>query len=240
MAESITLYTAKICPWAHRAELALKESKLPYKRFEVDLANKPEWYAPKVNPASKVPAIAYGGPDVSPDTPSPESLKIAESGVLIEFFADIAPTTSLLPSDPVARAQARFFIETVTSKFAGAFHGALHRGEDPAEILPVIELIQRLLPGEGGYAVGEWSIADAAVTPFLARAEVVFKNDLGKYEEGRGREVWGRVEREEKYKRFRKYFEDVKGRDSFKETFYPEVVKEVFTRRYARAPVAAN
>ena len=37
-----------------KTELALKESKLPYKRFEVDLKNKPEWYAPKVNPASKV------------------------------------------------------------------------------------------------------------------------------------------------------------------------------------------
>lgn len=37
-----------------KAELALKESKLPYTRFEIDLKNKPEWYAPQVNPVSKV------------------------------------------------------------------------------------------------------------------------------------------------------------------------------------------
>ena len=40
--------------WHSKTELALKESKLPYKRFEIDLKNKPEWYAPKVNSASKV------------------------------------------------------------------------------------------------------------------------------------------------------------------------------------------
>lgn len=74
MVEQITLYSAKVCPWAHRTELALKESGLPYKRYEIDLANKPEWYAPKVNPASKVPALAYGGPDVDPAEPSPDSV----------------------------------------------------------------------------------------------------------------------------------------------------------------------
>lgn len=31
----------------------MKESKLPYKRYEIDLKNKPDWYAPRVNPASK-------------------------------------------------------------------------------------------------------------------------------------------------------------------------------------------
>ena len=39
----------------------------------------------------------------------------------------------------------------------------------------------------GCYAVGEWSIADAAVTPFFARAEVMFKNKIGKYKEGKGK-----------------------------------------------------
>lgn len=37
-----------------QVELALAEAKADYKRFDVDLQNKPEWYAPKVNPASKV------------------------------------------------------------------------------------------------------------------------------------------------------------------------------------------
>jgi len=237
MTEQITLYTAKICPWAHRAEIALKESKLPYKRYEIDLKNKPEWYAPKVNPASKVPAIAYGGPDVEPDSPSPESQKIAESGVLIELFADLS-NEELLPKDPILRAKARFFIETVTPLFAGAWRGFLARGEDPAAIFKAVDVIQNLLPAEG-YAVGPWSIADAAVTPFFARAEVSLKNDIGVYEEGKGKATWETLETDPKYARFRQYFNDIKSRDSFKETFFPEVIINTFSAMYAR-PVQAK
>ncbi|KAH9477358.1 Glutathione S-transferase U5 [Psilocybe cubensis] len=227
MPETITLYTAK-------TELALKESKLPYKRYEIDLSNKPEWYAPKINPASKVPAIAYGGPDVAPENPSPDSQKIAESYVLLELFADLSTEVPLLPKDPILRAKARFFVETVTPKFSGAYYAALTRGEDPDQILGAIEVIQNLLPPEG-FAVGEWSIADAAVLPFFARAEVTIGNDIGKFEEGKGKATWAKIENDEKYARFKKYFNDLKSRDSFKETFHPEYVKETFAKRFARA-----
>ncbi|KAF5318828.1 hypothetical protein D9619_010983 [Psilocybe cf. subviscida] len=237
MAKQITLYTAKICPWAHRTELALKESKLPYTRFEIDLKNKPEWYAPQVNPASKVPAISYGGPDVSPDTPSPESEKIAESGVLIELIADLS-NEELLPKDPVLRAKARFFIETVTPLVAGAFRGAMAQGQDPEAIFKAVDIIQKLLPAEG-YAIGNWSIADAAVTPFFARAEVVFKNDIGAYEAGKGKATWAKLESDEKYARFRKYFNDIKARDSFKETFYPDYIADTFSKLYPRTATAS-
>ncbi|KIM36713.1 hypothetical protein M413DRAFT_449051 [Hebeloma cylindrosporum] len=216
MPEQITLYTAKICPWAHRAEITLKESNLPYKRYEIDLKDKPEWYAPKISSVGKVPAITYGGPDVSPEDPSPESQKLAESGVLIQFFADL--DQSLLPKDPFTRAKARFFIETASPLISGAFLGAVTRGENPEGVLTAIEAIQKLLPEEG-YAVGEWSIADAAVTPFFARAEVAFKNDLGKYEEGKGKATWAKLETDEKYARFRKYFADLKSRKASKRHF---------------------
>lgn len=238
MPEQITLYTAKICPWAHRTELALKESKLPYKRYEIDLRNKPEWYAPQVNPASKVPAIAYGGPDVSPDHPSPESQKLAESGVLIEFIAELSQQ-QLLPKDPVQRAKARFFIETVSPKISGTHYEILRGNKDPTAILEVVDIIQNLLPSEG-YAVGEWSIADAAVTPFFARAEVALKNDIGKYVEGKGKSTWEILQKDEKYARFRRYFGDLKSRASFQETFYEDVIKEGYSKLFARTEVLAN
>jgi glutathione S-transferase len=79
--------------------------------------------------------------------------------------------------------------------------------------------LQNLLPAEG-YAVGEWSIADAAVTPFLARASVALKNDLGAYDQGKGIKLWETLQDDAKYARFRKYFDDVTKRDSFKETFF--------------------
>ncbi|PPQ97177.1 hypothetical protein CVT26_000440 [Gymnopilus dilepis] len=90
MLDLITLHAAKICPWAHRVELALKESKLPYKRYEVDLAIKPEWYAPLVSPASEIPAIAYGAPNVPPYQPLQESARLAESYTLLAFVANLS------------------------------------------------------------------------------------------------------------------------------------------------------
>jgi glutathione S-transferase len=138
---------------------------------------------------------------------------------LIELIADLSDE-ELLPKDPVLKAKARFFIETVTPLVAGAFRGAMAQGQDPEAIFKAVETIQKLLPAEG-YAVGNWSIADAAVTPFFARAEVVFKNDIGVYEEGKGKAAWAKLENDEKYARFRKYFNDIKARDSFKETFHP-------------------
>ncbi|TFK21492.1 hypothetical protein FA15DRAFT_645501 [Coprinopsis marcescibilis] len=237
MSELITLYTAKICPWAHRVELALKESGLEYQRFEVDLQNKPEWYAPQVNPASKVPAIAYGGPPTSPSSPSPLSTKLAESYVLLEFIADISKSVALLPPTPVARAQARFFIETFTSKFAAPWYASLHRGEDPAAaVLPAIDALQTLLPPEGGFAAGaQYTIADAAVTPFLARASVALKHDLGAYPAGEGKAVWETLQNDDKYKRFRQYYADVSSRENFKQTFDEDYILEVFTKLFAES-----
>lgn len=170
----------------------------------------------------KVPAIAYGGPDVDPSEPSPESTKLAESYVLLEFIADLASTTSkpLLPTSPVARARARFFAETVISKFTPAFYAALTRGEDPAVLLPAFDSIVELLPKKGGFAVGDqWSIGDAAVVPFIARALVVLERDIDAYKEGQGRKVREILDTDAKYERFRRYYQDNSERPSFKKTW---------------------
>ncbi|KAF9527690.1 hypothetical protein CPB83DRAFT_855868 [Crepidotus variabilis] len=237
MTGQITLYSSKTCPWAQRTEITLQESQLPYKRFEIGLKDKPEWYAPKINPASKVPAIAYGGPNVPADQPSASSHKIAESGVIIEFIADLSKDVQLLPKDPIQRAQARFFIQTVAYKVYESYFIPIKSGTDPASLLEAIQVLQDFLPSEG-YAIGEWSIADAAVTPFLARAEVAFSNDLGTYEPGRGQAVWAKLEQEPQYERFRKYLADVKGRKSFQNTWDAEHMKNAYIGHFSRTSTA--
>lgn len=46
----IILYTSRLCPWAHRAHIALKESGLDYEEVSIDL-NVPRepWYL-EINP----------------------------------------------------------------------------------------------------------------------------------------------------------------------------------------------
>ncbi len=82
----------------------------------------------------------------------------------------------------------------------GPWYSAVTRGEDPAPFLKALDIVQSLLPAEG-YAVGQWNIVDAAVS-FFAHAEVTFKNDIGKYEVGKGKALWATVESGPKYTRF--------------------------------------
>lgn len=161
--------------------------------------------------------MAYGGPNVPADQPSPESTKIAESLVLLEFVADLSG--NLLPKDPVLRAKARFFIDTFSNTFSPAYVAAYFRGEPIEPILAAIEKIQALL-GPEGYAIGsDFTIADAAVAPFFARLEVALKGDYGAYSEGEGPKAYETLQTDPKYSRYRKYFADIKARDSFKKTF---------------------
>ncbi|TFK79089.1 glutathione S-transferase C-terminal-like protein [Polyporus arcularius HHB13444] len=236
MPETLTLYTAKVCPYAQRAEIALAEAKAPFTRYEIDLQNKPEWYAPKVNPASKVPAIAYGGPQVPPDQPSPESTKLAESLVLVEFIADLYPNANLLPADPVLRAKARFFIDGVSTKLVPAWHNFLQGKGSVEDLYKAVEYLQEQLPAEGGFAVGQYSIADIAITPFLARARVGLINELGAYPEGEGKKVWEALSSGQgRLARFGKYITDLLNRDSFKATFDEAYITERQKARYANA-----
>lgn len=166
---------------------------------------------------SQVPAIAYGGPEVPPDQPSPESIKIAESLVLVEFVADLYPDSGILPKDPVERAQVRFFIEGVSSKLIPAWYAYFLRNAPVEDFYGALEYIQSLLPAEG-YAIGKFSAADIAIAPFLARTRISLLNELGKYPEGDGKKVW-ETATTGKFARIAQYAEDLFARESFKETF---------------------
>jgi len=219
--------------------LALAEAKTDYTRYEIDLQNKPEWYAPKVNPASKVPAATYGGPKVAPDQPSPESHKFAESLILVEFVADVYPNANLLPADPVLRAKARFFIDTFSNKFVSPYLNWSRGG--PAEgLLSAVEVIQALLPLNEKWAVGDqFSIADVAVAPFFARLDVVLKNGFRSLATGDDDGTsYKAFQSDPKYARFNKYFQDVLARDTVKATFDEAYVTDVLEKRFAAAKVA--
>ena len=96
----------------------------------------------------------------------------------------------------------------------------MNRGEEGGKekLLKAIGDIQALLPTEG-YAVGEWSIADAALTPFLGRLFLALENDIGAYPEGEGPKTLTDIRQNQNFARFAKYAQDVTSRASFKQTF---------------------
>ncbi|CAE7217970.1 unnamed protein product [Rhizoctonia solani] len=224
MVETLTLYSSDICPFAQRTVIALQEAKADYTTYEIDLSNKPEWYAPKVNPASKVPAIAYGGPKVDPANPSPESVKIAESLVLLEFIADLYPNSGLLSADPVERAQARFIIDLFSTKVLPSFFAVAWKGESPEALYGGLLAFQEQLelyakPFLGG---DKLNIADAAVAPFVARLDAQLRNDVGGFTTGEGPKIHDELFKSERFKTFSKYAQALLARETIKNSF-PEV-----------------
>ncbi|KAI0663839.1 thioredoxin-like protein [Cubamyces menziesii] len=214
--EQITFYTAESSPWGHRVHIALEEANVKYTTYHIDPRNKPEWYY-EVNPLGKVPALTFGGPDVPPDQPSPESAKLAESAALLEFIADVFPEAHLLPDDPVLRAKARAFTEIFRNYVDSEFRSAFFMGKHFDGLLLALEKLQRALP-PSGFAVGQWTIADAAVAPFLARMLLFVRVGLGTY----GEEDWQKLREalaSDRFARIVRYIQDVHERPSFKKTW---------------------
>ncbi|VDB83127.1 unnamed protein product [Peniophora sp. CBMAI 1063] len=235
--EYIAFYTNtnKTSPWAHRVEIAFAEAGVEPAVGIISLQDKPEWFTSVVNPVTKqIPAIAYGGPKVPADQPSQESVKLTESIVLLEFLADIYPSANLLPKDPVQRAKARFFIEKVNSTLKPAWSEFQARKGPKDAFLTALEAVQALLP-QSGFAIGEWSIADASVAPILGRVEVALREDIGSWAAGEGPATYKEVFEGQKFARLVKYWRDNQARESWKKSFNEAGYIEVMKRRFGRS-----
>lgn len=179
----------------------------------------------------QVPAIAYGGPDVAPEEPSPLSFKLAESNVILDFLAEAYPEANLIPADPVQRAKVRFVIETFTRKYLPAYLTWVMDGEPQAaeSHLNAIEFLQELLSDSGKYAVGDsYTIADACMTPFICRLQLSIDYDIGRFLIGNGPK-FGESLKDPKYAKFVTYMGAVTARPVAKETW--DAVSEIKSLR---------
>lgn len=211
----ITLYTARICPYAQRARIALREIGLQFTEFEIDLANKPLWYSTKINPASKVPCLDYKG------TLIPESL------VLQEFAADLAPG-KLLPNDAIQRAQIRYFVERFGQVVTTPFYGLIQNPNEEKEkaLLDGLKTVQGLYVkqngGKGPFFLGsQFSNADIAVAPHLGRIILYGKEGI----------LPKSILTDSELETLRAYAKELMDRPTFKETFPEEYLVESIKKR---------
>lgn len=167
----IILYTSHLCPWAHRAHIALKESGLEYEEVIIDL-NKPRdpWYL-EINPRGLVPSISYNG------------TILTESGIISQFIADAHPSHLLPQSSPVEnalyRARLSFFVDTFFSKvlphFWAGVRAASEAERDTAgeELVGAVakELEPLLVGGKGPFYGGseKLTLAEVLTGSFLLR-----------------------------------------------------------------------
>lgn len=94
------LITHILCPYVQRSVIVLLEKGIPYQRTDIDLGNKPDWFA-RLSPLGKVPVLVAGQGNTQ---------TLFESSVICEYLDEVTPG-SLHPAPPLEKANHRAWIE---------------------------------------------------------------------------------------------------------------------------------
>ncbi|KAH9921954.1 thioredoxin-like protein [Epithele typhae] len=210
MQSQIVLYTREQSPFCHRVHMALEEAQAEFSSVIIDLANKPAWFLEKVNPIGKIPAMAYGHSFGSPEDPSPDSTKPAESLVLVLFVGDLFPYSGLVPTDPALRARALLFAVNFEARVLDAYKGFFGGGAPPRTLLDAFAAVQARLP-PAGFAVETWSFADIMTAPLLVRMVLLLEHEMGTFAAGEGKKTLAAL-KEPGFARLMEYIENLKAR----------------------------
>jgi GST-like protein len=181
----IELYTWGT-PNGRKVSIMLEECGLPYRVHTIDIG-KGEQFTPEfiaINPNSKIPAIA------DPQGPDGKPMTLFESGAILVYLA--GRTGRLLPRSVRGKYEAlqwlMFQMGGVGPMFGQAHHflraakeqvpyGIERYGKETRRLYGVMD---KHLAGTSFLAAGEYTIADIATYPWVARHEW-HKVDLGEF-----------------------------------------------------------
>jgi glutathione S-transferase len=169
--ELIELFSASVCPFAHRCRLALLEKQVPFEVVDIDLRNKPAWYR-DINPDEAVPALRQG------------DFVLRESLIINEYIDELAPEPALMPASPQERAMARWWIDFADTRFVPLFYQLLKAQEEEERLaiqerlLTVLgtidtELKRRHQDAAPYWFGGEVGLTDIAFYPWFERWPVL-------------------------------------------------------------------
>lgn len=164
MNQLITLVSHPLCPYVQRAAIVLLEKQVPFKRIDIDLVNKPEWFL-KSSPLGTVPIMTVGS-DV-----------LFESAAIVEYL-DAAHPPTMHPSEPILIAQHRAWMEYGSSllNMISAFYNAARAEDFERCRLNIIERFNKLenVLREGPYFTGAtFCLVDAVYAPIFRYFDVI-------------------------------------------------------------------
>lgn len=163
---AIELFSARVCPYAHRTRLTLLEKGLDCALTEIDFKNKPQRFL-EVSRYGKVPALIHEGNE------------IYESAIINEYLEEVFPEPRLMPEDPGLRAFVRIWIDYFDDHYLDDHYAAI-KNQDPskqaefnsnaARHFREIDEAMGHCGREGPYWLGtEVCLADLAYYPFFER-----------------------------------------------------------------------
>ncbi|WP_281561480.1 glutathione S-transferase family protein [Thalassomonas sp. RHCl1] len=152
-----TLISHILCPYVQRAVITLKELDVSYKRIDIDLTNKPEWFL-ALSPLGKVPLLVVDDETV-----------IFESEVICEYLNE-ANQGKLLAEDALEKAEQRAWIEFASTTLS--IIAQLYNAPDKAVFSQLQEKLEHLgqtlednLVQAEYFSSNEFSLVDAAFAP---------------------------------------------------------------------------
>lgn len=165
----ICLYSYDACPFAQRTRMVLAEKEVEFRLEEIDLRNKPEGWS-EISPSGKVPLLRH------------EGTSIYESSIINEYLDELFPDPPLLPAKPLARAQARIWMDYCDSGMRPAAAQILWSADTPEEKAEAVAGLDKALyfleheafrhSDDGPYFFGQQvTLADFQFLPFFERLE---------------------------------------------------------------------
>jgi glutathione S-transferase len=152
------LYSTQRCPYARRTRIVLREKRIDFDLYEVDLRNKSEEFL-RVSPYGKVPVLVVNG------------TSLYESNIVNEYLDEVHEVSPLMPNNPERRALARAWMAFANEYFFPAIYRAYmgYEGRFSAEQVQeareklgkvLLQLEHQLETRQ--YLVGEYTLADIA------------------------------------------------------------------------------
>ena len=157
------LISFKTCPFVQRAVITLKHKQIDYDITFIDLADPPDWFI-ELSPLKKVPVLKV------------DDEVLFESAVINEYLDEITGG-ELQPSDPLARAKNRAWVEFASNMLGNLYMMKMSKDEERynkyrATLVDQLHRVERRL-GDGPWFNGdEFSLADTAFAPLFRQNSV--------------------------------------------------------------------
>ena len=169
VAMNIELISFDLCPFVQRSVITLLEKDIPFRRTDIDLANKPDWFL-QISPLGKVPVLRIDGNI------------LFESAVINEYLDEITPP-SMHPQDPLQKAMNRAWIEfsSELSNLSFRMLTTTQRKvvEDTLQALrEKFEFLNRNLNAAPFFNGAPFALIDAAYAPVFIRIEYLLQQAL--------------------------------------------------------------
>lgn len=152
----LELVSHPLCPYVQRAAISLAEKGVPFRRTDIDLADKPSWFV-AISPLGKVPLLRTQG------------AVLFESAAILEYLEDTR-SPPLHPADALERAQHRGWLEFGSGLLNDIWNFYVAPDEDTmrakaAVLRQKFERVESVL-GDGPFFAGErFTLVDAVFAP---------------------------------------------------------------------------